>query len=189
MKRKIRDQAGRPHAGGNRLYTLEARIIGGPMVEEFVKENPLVVRTIEIRGDQSLEQLHEALFAAFDREEEHMYEFQLGSRAPHDPKRKRYVLPRVFKEATPGPHSPLGTVTRTTIGSLELKVEQAFGYWFDFGDDWWHEIKVIAIEEEVPKGKYPRMTKRVGESPPQYPDGDEEESEEDEDEDEDEEED
>ena len=30
------------------------------------------------------------------------------------------------------------------------------------------------MEEEVPPGKYPRLTKRVGESPPQYMDWDEE---------------
>lgn len=25
---------------------------------------------------------------------------------------------------------------QTSIGSLGLKVKEAFGYWFDFGDDW-----------------------------------------------------
>jgi len=40
----------------------------------------------------------------------------------------------------------------TTIGSLDLKVDQAFGYWFDFGDDWWHQINVLAIDVKVPKG-------------------------------------
>jgi hypothetical protein len=44
--------------------------------------------------------------------------------------------------------------------------DQAFGYWFDFGDDWWHQINVVAVEEKVPKGKCPKVTKRVGKSPP-----------------------
>jgi hypothetical protein len=30
------------------------------------------------------------------------------------------------------------------------------------------------IDEKVPKGKFPRVTKRVGKSPPQYMDPDEE---------------
>jgi hypothetical protein len=62
---------------------------------------------------------------------------------------------------------------RTSIESLGLKVEQSFGYWFDFGDDWWHQINVEAIEDKVPVGKFPKVTKRVGKSPPQYLEEDE----------------
>ena len=50
---------------------------------------------------------------------------------------------------------------------------RAFGYWFDFGDDWWHQINVEAIEEEVPGVMLPRVMKRVGKSPPQYAEEDE----------------
>ena len=156
-----------------RLYTLEVFIIAGPISKKFSKKNKEISRTFQIRGDQTLEELHEVIFEAFDREEEHMYEFQIGGKRPMDPKARHYVLP----EATHGLFAepkPAGKVNRTTIGSLGLKVKDAFGYWFDFGDDWWHQINVVAIEEEVPPGKYPRLTKRVGESPPQYMDWDEE---------------
>ena len=37
-----------------------------------------ISREIEIRGDQTLEQLHEVIFKAYDRWEEHLYEFHLG---------------------------------------------------------------------------------------------------------------
>jgi hypothetical protein len=68
---------------------------------------------------------------------------------------------------------PPGRVDETTIESLGLKKDRSFGYWFDFGDDWWHQIDVEAIEPNAPKGKYPKITTRVGESPPQYLDADE----------------
>ena len=42
-----------------------------------------------------------------------------------------------------------------------------------FGDNWWHQINVIEIKEEVSKGRYPKIIKRVGASPPQYADLDE----------------
>jgi hypothetical protein len=64
-------------------------------------------------------------------------------------------------------------VDTTTIESLGLAVGRRFGYWFDFGDDWWHQINVEAIGDEVPGGKFPRVTKRVGKSPPQYAEEDE----------------
>ena len=48
-----------------------------------------------------------------------------------------------------------------------------FGYWFDCGDDWWRQINVEAIDDKVRRGKFPKVTKRVGKSPPQYADEDE----------------
>jgi hypothetical protein len=153
------------------LYTLEIFIIGGPVTEKFAKRNPVVSRTIKIRGDQTLGDLHRAIFDAFGRSDEHMYEFQFG-KGPNDPKSKRYVLPGAFElhHSEPG---IAGELTQTTIDSLGLKVDQAFGYWFDFGDDWWHQINVVAIDDNAPKGKYPKVVKRVGKSPPQYADEDE----------------
>jgi hypothetical protein len=148
--------------------------MSGPLAKNFVQKNRVLSRTIQIRGDQTLEDLHHAIFAAFDREEEHMYEFQVGGKGPMDPQARRYVLP-VCDHELEGEGMPAGVVTQTTIGSLGLKMDEAFGYWFDFGDDWWHQINVVAIEEPPPRGKFPKVTKRVGQSPPQYADWDEEE--------------
>jgi len=90
-----------------------------------------------------------------------------------DAKARKYGLPMPrgpFSDETPA-----GDVSKTAIGALGLRVGDVFGYWFDFGDDWWHQINVVAIADEVPPGKYPKVTARVGNSPPQYPDGVEEE--------------
>lgn len=152
-----------------RLYTLEVFVISGPVTEEFAKENPVISRTIQIRGDQTLEDLHHAIFAAFDRSDEHMYEFTFG-KGPMDPKARRYVLPDALVIQQDQPNPPVGRVDLTTIESLDLKVDDRFGYWFDFGDDWWHQINVEAIEDTVPSGKFPKVTKKEGKSPPQYAD-------------------
>jgi len=151
-------------SGPTRLYTLQVFLIGGPVPEKFAGKE--ISRTILIRGNQTLEALHRAIFKAFDRWDEHFYEFQFG-KGPHDPKGKRYVLPGMLGQKGRGPKIA-GDVTRTTVDSLGLKVDQPFGYWFDYGDDWWHQIDVTAIDEKVPKGQYPKVIKRVGKSPPQY---------------------
>ena len=158
----------------NRLFTLDVLITGGPMTEEFAKKNPIISRTIQILGSQTLEHLHKAIFKAFDREDPHMYEFQIGGKSPTDPKAARYVMPVAVKEPYTR-NAPAGIVNRTAIGSLDLKVGDRFSYWFDFGDDWWHQIKVVAIDDSAPKGKYPKVANRVGESSPQYVDWEEEE--------------
>jgi hypothetical protein len=158
--------------GQGRLYTLEVFIISGPITEKFAKKNPVVSRTIQMRGDQTLEDLHHAIFDAFDRFDEHLYEFQFG-KGPMDPKAPRYVLPSAFETDLGDEKRPAGRVDQTTLDSLGLEVGRSFGYWFDFGDDWWHQINVEAIEDKLPKGKLPKVTKKVGKRPPQYPDEDE----------------
>jgi hypothetical protein len=104
-----------------------------------------------------------------------MYEYQLGGKGPMDPKAKKYVLPGAFDMKLEQGKPAAGRVDLTTLDSLGLKEGDRFGYWFDFGDDWWHQINVEGIEDKVPTGKYPRITKKVGKSPPQYADLDEEE--------------
>ncbi|MGZ3487799.1 MAG: IS1096 element passenger TnpR family protein [Isosphaeraceae bacterium] len=78
----------------------------------------MVSRTIKIRGDQTLEDLHHAIFDAFGRGEEHLYEFQFG-KGPMDPKAPRYVLLPSACEIEGGEDNPpTGRVDRTTIESL-----------------------------------------------------------------------
>jgi len=153
------------------IYTLEVFIIAGPVSEKFAKKNPVISRTIEIRGDQTLAKLHEIIFKAFDRFDEHLYEFQIGGKGSNDPKSRRYGFSSTDDEVMGGKLA--GDVRESIIDSLKLKKDAAFGYWFDFGDDWWHQINVIAIEQKTPKGRYPKIINRVGQSPPQYMDMDE----------------
>lgn len=145
--------------------------MSGPITERFAKEHPVVARTIEIRGDQTLARLHSAIFDAFERFDEHLYEFQIGGKKPMDPKARRYGLPE-----PPSPfgdfdqRQPMRSAARTKIESLGLAVRDRFGYWFDFGDDWWHQVSVRAISEVIPPGRFPRVIHRQGDSPPQYVD-------------------
>ena len=154
------------------LYTLDVFIISGPMTTRFARKNRVLCRVIQISASQTLKDLHHAIFHAFDREEEHWYEFQVGGKGPMDPKARRYVLRSAMEIPIRGSPKPAGDVARTTIDSLGLNVGEAFGYWFDFGDDWWHQINVAAIGKERRRGKLPRVVKRIGASPPQYVDPD-----------------
>jgi hypothetical protein len=151
--------------GPPRIYTLDVFILSGPITKAFAKKNRSVSRTIEIRGDQTLEDLHWAIFDAFDRDDPHMYEFQFG-KGPMDPEGPRYVMPEAGDDGVGPPVA--GYTDETTIDDLNLTTKSQFGYWFDFGDDWQHQINVVSIAEGEAKGKFPRVTKRVGASPPQY---------------------
>ncbi len=158
----------RTDPGKIRLYTLDVYLMGGPLSKSFAKKNPRLSRTIKIRGDQTLEDLHFAIFDAFCRFDEHLYEFQFGE-GPMDPEGPRYTLASEFDWDMEMTNRPVGSVDKTTLDSLQLEIGRSFGYWFDFGDDWWHHIHVAGIEDTVPTGKFPRVSKRIGKSPPQYP--------------------
>jgi len=153
----------------DRVYTLRVYLLAGPVTKEF--EGKEISRIIQIKGNQTLKDLHRAIFRAYDRWEEHFYEFNLG-KGPYD-RSCIYSLPS--RVAVFEGNEKIGDVTKTTINSLGLRVDRAFGYWFDFGDDWVHQINVIRIGRPSGKKRYPRIIKRVGKSPPQYPDIDEDE--------------
>jgi hypothetical protein len=54
------------------LYTVEVLLLRGIVTEEFAEKNPHVSRTIQIKSTQTLENLHYAIFKAFNRGDEHM---------------------------------------------------------------------------------------------------------------------
>ena len=151
------------------IYTFEVYIISGPMSEEFVEKNRVILRKIEIRGEQTLEDLHLAIFDAFDREEDHLYEYQIGGKGPNDPEAIRYSTPDPFENSEKLSKS-CNYASATTIDSLKLKMDDVFGYWFDFGDDWWHQINVASIKNRSSPGKYPKVIERIGKSPLQQSD-------------------
>jgi hypothetical protein len=155
-----KSRAAVPAAPPENLYVLGIFLRAGPISEKFASK--VVRRDIEIRGDQTLEQLHEAIFTAFERDDEHLYEFQFGKR-PFDPKGPNYGVPDPQE-----PKKGYGDARTATLDQLDLKPERVFGYLFDFGDEWYHQVQVERIEQAIPTVTYPRVIKRVGKSPPQY---------------------
>jgi hypothetical protein len=138
-------------------------------------------RTIAIREGQTLHDLHENIFEAFDRYDEHLYSFFF----PHSciknfdvkkicHKSDQYTHPCVLEDQGVF-ESKAQDASTVSIGTLNLKKGQLFYYLFDFGDDWWHQITVDKTGDEADDGTYPRIVERKGESPEQYPDPDEEE--------------
>ena len=131
-------------------------------------------RTIAIRGGQTLHDLHYAIFAAFNRSEDHLYSFYFPPPG-HTVGRNLWNMVRKSTEYTHpyameddfGSDQPRHNAARTTIESLPLKPRQNFWYLFDFGDEWWHKITTQKCQEKPQSGKYPRITEKKGKSPPQ----------------------
>ena len=142
-----------------RLYVVSVFLLSGPTSKKFA--NKVISRAIEIRGDQTLEQLHHAIFKAYDRSDEHLYEFQLGKRS-FDPDGPNYGVPDPQRRKKGD-----GDARTTKLDDLDLNPGRVFGYRFDFGVDWYHHVQVDRIEQAIPTVTYPRVIRRVGKSPPQ----------------------
>ena len=43
----------------------------------------------------------------------------------------------------------MGDARTTKLDDLDLKPHRVFGYWFDFGNNWYHQVQVERIEKSV----------------------------------------
>ncbi len=132
-------------------------------------------RTIDVRDDQTLLDVHNAIQDAFGWDNDHLWAFSFGPR--HDPVTTVDLGDPWTGIVPPGPDD-------VTLAELELQPKQSFSYVFDFGDNWMHELKVEQIAP-ADGGSYPRVVASEGEDPEQYPSLDEDDYEDDEDADED----
>ena len=171
MPRRMKGPRPRPDPNAT-LYVLKVALAG----------DKRIWRRIAIRSDQTLEDLHAAIFRAFDRFDEHLYSFYLpppgarGRAALRDA--VEYTSPFMLEEADPFGGAPVHDAGITAIGSLGLAAPRTLRYLFDFGDSWWHDITVEQTDGTPGPGKYPRVIEKHGASPPQYPDSEEDEEDE-----------
>ncbi len=132
-------------------------------------------RSVVLRGDQTLEDLHDVIFSAFDRYDEHLYSFYFPSgpdRRTASFKGREYTAPRGFHPLA-GFEPNRFSASGATLESLKFTVGQTFEYLFDFGDEWWHEIAVESIDPSAVGAPYPRIVGQRGPSPLQYPESEE----------------
>lgn len=133
-----------------------------------------IYRNIEILENQTLADLHNSIFEAFDRYDEHLYSFFLTGKAI---KNTNYIYdypeithPMNLEDLSGFAHKKRRNAEQAKIRDLDLDEKDKFYYLFDFGDDWWHELSVLKIEDASGLKRYPKITKKVGDSPEQYPD-------------------
>jgi len=128
-------------------------------------------RKISISENHTLSDLHDIIFDAFDRCEDHLYSFFFPSKKTKS-RRTIYSSPEYAHPMALDLGGPKGNATRTTLKTLRLKPKTAFYYLFDYGDSWWHEITVEAMET-ADSPSSPAIIASRGESPPQYYDPEE----------------
>lgn len=136
------------------ILTLEVRLSGwrGSGLEWF--------RAIELPESSTLYVLHGAIQNAINFDDDHMYEFYVGTRWN---KRERDI----GESASPIDPGSYDEIVLSAVFPLE-KAQKLY-YWFDFGDDWIFEIRSRSGTTDANKKvKYPRVIEKSGRNPRQY---------------------
>lgn len=145
----------------HRIYIFKVKL-------KFAKS---IWRRIAIRGDQTLEGLHHAIFSAFDRYDDHLYAFYKTQNPNSISRTRLHDVPQYTDSSGVGEFSTnIHDASKTRISSLNLKEKNTLEYLFDFGDEWWHILELESISErKIDANKYPAIIEKKGKSPDQYP--------------------
>ena len=138
------------------IWTLRIECIWGWHLEEEC------VRVIEIDSDSSLFDLHEAIQEAVGFDRDHLFEFTAGRN-----RRNRKVVFGSTDDWEDGFDSYNG-ITLSQVYPLPKGCK--LHYHFDFGDDWYFEIKKVRKKPKDPEPNttYPRLIEAIGPNPAQY---------------------
>ena len=71
--------------------------------------------------------------------------------------------------ADTGDDSDAGSVERTRIDHAFPAVGDTMTFLFDYGDNWQFRLEVIGRGRKEQGVKYPRLVKKIGKAPEQYP--------------------
>jgi hypothetical protein len=121
--------------------------------------------------------LHGALQAAFEWDDDHLYSFWLSGKFwARDG--NEYTHPFALEsDPSAGWDLPISKLERKSaerrLNRLRLTEGQRIAYLFDFGDEWRVRLTLRQITTDD-RGFYPRLLESLGDAPPQYPDYDDE---------------
>lgn len=112
---------------------------------------------VAVAGHEHLTELHDAIQRAFSWEDDHLYSFWLdGEFWSRDGT-------ELVRPGTPDTDSRTADVP---VAELRLKIGTRIAYIFDYGDEWRVMLTLRKIVDGV---AIPRVSKRRGTAPPQYP--------------------
>lgn len=117
-----------------------------------------IYRTIELRSEQTLDDLHYAIQRAIKWDADHLYSFYMNGQK-YD---QRYAFACPYEDDRPP------WTDEAIIGELGLVTKHKFLYYFDYGDSHEFEVQVVGISPQAEPGEYPRVVDSRGEAPSQY---------------------
>jgi hypothetical protein len=122
-------------------------------------------RAIEISSDASFLELHEAIQAAVDFDNDHLFEFFIGRASGSR-------LYGIGGEPNWDTFNPIKKYRKIRLKDIwPLPTGRRLFYLFDFGDNWLFQIMKTRHKDKAPLPGvvYPRVIEKLGINPEQYP--------------------
>lgn len=128
-----------------------------------------ISRNIEIKDDANLYKLAEAIVGAYDFDFDHAFGFfSTIAESGYLRSERKYELFADMKSKDIEP-TEAASVKKTKIGEVWKNIGDKMLFLFDYGDNWLFVVELIGFGAAEPKTKYPRVIKKLGQAPEQYP--------------------
>lgn len=139
--------------------------------EGIGKQKPY--REIEALSIQSLSTLARIIVVSFGFYFDHCYGFYDNFEDPYKSDEMYELFTDIGEEPTEGAFG----VTYIKVPKAFDKIGKKLRFLFDYGDNWQFTVELKDIKQTVGSSKYPKLLKKVGVSPEQYPEIEEEDEE------------
>jgi hypothetical protein len=151
-----------------KTYTLRIYLVSGPRGQD--QEGCEIFRTVKIRGDQTLEDLHCAILCSFERESEHDHAFFIG-KGPVGPESVRYRSREKETKRGSGKEerNRCDLADSATLDSLNLEKDRVFHYRFGRTGAWFHLIRVLHVGPAKLWEECPILVDKAGQTPEALP--------------------
>lgn len=140
--------------------------------KSYVFRTKGVARDIEVAPSTSLYKFAEEIVAAYDFEFDHCFGFfsTIAQTRYFDSDRKYELFTGLIEEGEDLEPTGAGSVKKTKVSDVWKNIGEKMLFLFDYGDNWLFVVELIGFGVKDQKVKYPRVVKRVGKVPEQYPD-------------------
>lgn len=127
-----------------------------------------IYREISVHSKNTWDDLHREIIRSVGFENDHHYSFFLTGKVANT-YRKRVRAPEISSFSK---EPEVDGASLTFIGEKGITSRMRLYYLFDFGDEWWFDLKVKRAIAGGDVADYPKVIKSVGKAPEQYPDYD-----------------
>jgi hypothetical protein len=119
----------------------------------LLETEPKIWRRVLVKGNTNLEDLHRIIQIAMGWDNYHMHQFKIGG--------EYYGVPDKDFDYE------VKNECKTMIADLYAREKRKFGYEYDFGDSWYHEIKIKQCRAPAKGMKYPTCLEGEKTAPPE----------------------
>jgi Plasmid pRiA4b ORF-3-like protein len=139
-----------------------------PLSDNDGVRRPRVTREIEVCENSNLHEFAEAIVHTYRFDFDHAFGFfsRTGNDYLHS-ERKYGFFADMDDIAADHPESL--SVRHTKVSDVWKILGDTMTFLFDYGEEWRFTVQLIGFGVAEPKGRYPRILKKTGRAPEQYP--------------------